>query len=47
MVSIFYWIPLQVQRDDGIVPRNNTTGFVAWLEKPTRCHSRVGGNPEK
>ncbi|MFP3011662.1 MAG: hypothetical protein ACEY3D_01280 [Rickettsia sp.] len=21
--------------------------FVAWLEKPTQCHSRVGGNPEK
>ncbi|WP_158510084.1 hypothetical protein [Rickettsia asembonensis] len=21
--------------------------FVAWLEKPTRCHSREGGNPEK
>ncbi|AFB31167.1 hypothetical protein RMB_01220 [Rickettsia massiliae str. AZT80] len=22
-------------------------GIVAWIGKPTRCHSRVGGNPEK
>ncbi len=22
-------------------------GIVAWTEKPTRCHPRVGGDPEK
>ncbi|WP_410528022.1 RhuM family protein [Rickettsia sp. MEAM1 (Bemisia tabaci)] len=26
---------------------NINQGFVAWIEKRVRCHSRVGGNPEK
>ena len=26
---------------------NINQGFVAWIEKRVRCHSRGGGNPEK
>ena len=40
-------IGVNLRKRSPLTGSRDQVGIVAWIGKPTRCHSRVGGNPEK